>query len=434
MQLTPGANAALSGLSQIATITWDHQPGSADIDISAYLLGENGKTSSDADMIFYGQPNGPGVALTIDQTARQARLTLDLAAVPANAARIAICAVIDTASNPAARLADAGVLRFANDQHDFAVDLAARTEQALILAEFYRRGAEWKLRCVAQGFNGGLAPLARSFGIEVADEPAPAAAAPNFTPPVSLAKKLVTLEKRDPSLVSLVKKVGVSLEKSRLAVPRARVALCLDISGSMDKLYRTGKIDALVRRILALGLNFDDDGAIDVFLFGTQAHAYGEVTIDNYRTFTADMQRRHSLEGGTNYGKVMGLMREHYARQPNAASTPVYIMFVTDGGTQDTRRSETEIIAASREPLFWQFMAIGQMPKTTGIFGGRRRLPHGFDFLAYLDKMEGRAVDNANFFAVTDPDEPSDDELFDLLMAEYPAWQTAAITAGILRR
>ena len=116
---------------------------------------------------------------------------------------------------------------------------------------------------VGQADLGGLAPLARSFGIEVADEPAPAAAAPNFTPPVSLAKKLVNLEKRDPSLVSLVKKVGVSLEKSRLAVPRARVALCLDISGSMDKLYRTGKIDALVRRILALGLNFDDDGAIE---------------------------------------------------------------------------------------------------------------------------------------------------------------------------
>mgnify|MGYP006203993529 CR=1 FL=1 len=38
-------------------------------------------------------------------------------------------------------------------------------ETALILGEFYRRQGEWKFRCVAQGFAGGLEPLAKHFGV-----------------------------------------------------------------------------------------------------------------------------------------------------------------------------------------------------------------------------------------------------------------------------
>ena len=39
------------------------------------------------------------------------------------------------------------------------------TETAMIFGEIYRAGAEWKFKAIGQGFAGGLAPLARSFGI-----------------------------------------------------------------------------------------------------------------------------------------------------------------------------------------------------------------------------------------------------------------------------
>ena len=39
------------------------------------------------------------------------------------------------------------------------------TETALIFGEVYRHGAEWKFRAVGQGFQGGLAPLARNYGV-----------------------------------------------------------------------------------------------------------------------------------------------------------------------------------------------------------------------------------------------------------------------------
>jgi len=47
--------------------------------------------------------------------------------------------------------------------------------------------------------------------------------------------------------------------------------------------------------------------------------------------------------------------------------------------------------------------------------------------------MAGRYLDNADFFAVEDPAAIPDDELFELLMTEYPGWLTQARDKGLLR-
>jgi tellurite resistance protein TerA len=58
-------------------------------------------------------------------------------------------------------------------------------ETALIVGEFYLRNGEWKFRAVGQGFVGGLGPLARQYGVDVADDPD--VAAPPPAPPVARA-------------------------------------------------------------------------------------------------------------------------------------------------------------------------------------------------------------------------------------------------------
>lgn len=46
---------------------------------------------------------------------------------------------------------------------------AATTERTLLLAEFYRRGPVWRFRAVGQGYDDGLANLARGYGVDIAD-------------------------------------------------------------------------------------------------------------------------------------------------------------------------------------------------------------------------------------------------------------------------
>jgi tellurium resistance protein TerD len=37
----------------------------------------------------------------------------------------------------------------------------------MIFGELYRNGAEWKFRAVGQGYESGLAGIARDFGVNV---------------------------------------------------------------------------------------------------------------------------------------------------------------------------------------------------------------------------------------------------------------------------
>jgi hypothetical protein len=235
---------------------------------------------------------------------------------------------------------------------------------------------------------------------------------------------VIQLEKA-PKILNLAKKADISLKKVNLTDHKAKVALCLDISGSMTRLYSSGKIQQLAEKILALGCRFDDNGSIDIFLFGANAHNAGEMTIDNFTDFIANMLREYRLERGTNYGKVMKLIRNVYfpdgngehRNSPAASTQPVYVMFVTDGATQDVPESEQQVKWSSYEPIFWQFMAIDDSP----------------EFLEQLDNMSGRYVDNANFFSVEDPEMIGDEQLYDLLMTEYPNWLRLATQKSLLR-
>lgn len=439
--LAQGQNHALAGNSIDVVLSWP--VGRGTLDPVAFILAADGKTKVDSDMVFFNQPSGAGGAVTLKNSQPStATFNVQSNRLPVETDKVVFCVSLEDGT-PAevtiGRFDGLAVAVGSAEQLNYKPSLGSAQERALTVCEIYRRGNDFKLRAVGQGFAGGLAPLARSYGVDVADDTPPAAAPAQLaTPPasvlpVSLEKKLVSLAKTDPQLVDLTKKVAVSLEKKLLPARRARFALALDISGSMDTLFRKGKIDSFVRRCLALALNLDDDGEIEVFLFGVDAHYYGAITVENYRNFTKDMRRRYDLEGGTQYGLVMELIRNHYTRK-HKSDLPVYCMFLTDGGTQDVRRSETQIKEASYEPIFWQFMAIGEMPKPkSGMFRNSRVLPRGFDFLEHLDKMSGRRVDNASFFAVSDPDEPSDDELMALMMGEYPDWQKAAVIASILK-
>lgn len=412
-QIGKGGNAAVPNTPMDVKVK---APG----DLSAYVLGADGKVRGDADMVFFNQPSSPdgGVRLV------DGGFAIDLSKVGAGVDRIALCAVpegVSLASAGSVSVEIAGVLLFTEAT-------GSMSEAAIILGEFYRRNADWKFRAVAQGFNGGLAPLSRHFGIDVEDEPAAAAPTPAQAPvassKVDLRKqRIVSLEKSDPQLVSLAKKASVSLEKKKLLGTTAKVVLVLDISASMTNRYKSGEVDRLVQRVLGLGLNMDDDGSIEVYAFGTGAYRIGIADAANYRTFVPDMLRKRNLEGSTHYGATIKMIREDFGSQADFGRTPVYVMFVTDGDTNDKSLTEKMIKEASAEGIFWQFMGIG----------GGGMFSSGFDFLEKLDDLRGRKVDNCDFFSVRSADEPTDEQLYDKLMTEYPKWLKEAGKAGVLR-
>lgn len=252
MELTQGANAPLTGGAATVSLRWT-APAGVEADVSAFLLTAAGKVRGDQDMIFYNQPAGEGGAIRLADGA----FRVDPSQIDGAIEKIVFCITIEEAMARGQTLAmlreaaitatsDGGELRFAPD-------LAGASEAAMIMGELYRRGGQWKFRAVGQGFNGGLAPLARSFGIDVAEaepaaeaEPVIEAAAPS---PVSLAK--VTLEKASPT-ISLEKRgasfgeIVINLNWSRARGWFAGSAVDLDL-GCLFELAdgRKGVVQAL---------------------------------------------------------------------------------------------------------------------------------------------------------------------------------------------
>jgi stress response protein SCP2 len=457
--IAKGANTGLpSGVGQVLVqLVWS---GGVDLDASALLLTTSGKVRSDADFVFYNQPASADGSVTHQgKSGTRDSLSINLAALPAEIETVAIAASTD--GSPIGQAT--GLHLLVSEQSGAELvrfDITdATSETAFVFGELYRRQGAWKFRAVGQGWSSGLAGLAGDYGISVDDEPAAAAAPVTGSAPAAPGinlNKAVRLEKQlagqPPQMVNLVKKAGISLEKKGLSEHRARVALCLDISMSMNRLYKSGKVQALCERVLGMAVQFDDDGACDVFTFGTGGYDEGPLDLHNYQGWIPEMLKRRRLEGGTNYKLAMQAVRRHYfpdtaggkRTSPLQEELPVYVIFVTDGQTTDQGGTKQQVEWSSYEPLFWQFMAIGQSsrnvtagvapPKKQNMFAARMAaLTAGnFQFLEELDDMPGRFVDNADFFSVADPAELSDEQLYDLMMNEYPGWLQLARSQGLL--
>lgn len=251
-------------------------------------------------------------------------------------------------------------------------------------------------------------------------------------------------KKAEEKLIDLSKKATISLTKKGLSGVTARVGLALDISGSMAQLFRSGIVQNTCERTLGLAMNFDDNQAADVFLFGIKDYSIGEIQSSNFYEFVdREVTRKFQLEPGTQYAGVIRRIVEFYF--PGSMSEkkvtggffgfgakkelrldsskykhqePVYILFVTDGNCSDARETETVIQMASELGIFFQFVGVGN---------------ENFSFLKRLDDMQGRFIDNANFFAVPNLGSTSDDELYDKLLHEFPSWINEARSKQLIR-
>ncbi|MFD7441619.1 TerD family protein [Streptomyces sp. NPDC059909] len=184
MSMLKGANVPVPAPSVHVELGWRSGNGVPDVDASALLLDSgSGKVRSDADFIFYNQPQHASGAVRHDgkRTAGGGttdRLVVDLSRVEPAIERIVLAASADGGSfgqvpGLYVRVLDAAggteIARYESQD--------ATVETAFILGELYRRQGAWKFRAVGQGYGSGLEGLATDFGITV-DEPQQAAAPP----------------------------------------------------------------------------------------------------------------------------------------------------------------------------------------------------------------------------------------------------------------
>lgn len=187
LTLQKGGNLSLSKTDPSLTklivgLGWDPRATDGtefDLDASAFLLSAAGKVRGEQDFIFYNQlksvdgsvehtgDNRTGAGDGDDEV-----IKVDLSRVPAEIDKISFTVTIHDADARKQNFGQVGgaFIRIVNEvsgaevvRYDLAED--ASTETAMIFAELYRNGSEWKFRAIGQGYAGGLKSVANSFGM-----------------------------------------------------------------------------------------------------------------------------------------------------------------------------------------------------------------------------------------------------------------------------
>ena len=150
-----------------------------DLDAAAFLLKADGKVRDDKDFVFYGNlkhASGSiehlGDNLTGEGECDDEQIRVDLASVPVDVEKIDFTVTIYEAeerkqnfgqvSNAFIHIVDDSsnkeLIRF-----DLGEDFSVET--AVVVAELYRHGGEWKFNAIGAGFQGGLQALCQNFGV-----------------------------------------------------------------------------------------------------------------------------------------------------------------------------------------------------------------------------------------------------------------------------
>ena len=381
--------------------------GNAVYDFSCFGVDGNNKLSDDRYMIFYNQPKSPNNEITYSEISNGVTFSVNLNKLPSTIQKLVFTASID------------GVGKMGEiSAHSFSIEQTGREsvtaefsgkdfheEKAVTTVEIYRKDG-WRFNVIARGFNGGLDALLKFYGGELVEDIPPA------VQKVSLEKKI---SDQAPELIYLVKPLKVELEKRNLLDTVAKVALVMDISGSMTRSYKNGTVQEIVNKILPVAVQFDDDGELDFWYFGKRAERMPSANTGNYKNAVGDWRTRMTLLGAANYEPAV--IREVIDEYRNS-DIPAYVIFISDGGIYHKKEITQLLIESSRLPIFWQF--VGVSGKNYGI-------------LENLDTMSGRYIDNANFFALDDFRRLEISELYSRLLNEFPGWLKAAKRAGIIR-
>lgn len=174
------------GLSKVVVgLGWDVNQfdtgGDFDLDATAFLLTDAGRVSRQEDFVFFGNLTHPtgcvihqGDNLTGVGEGDDEQIKVDLSLVPANISKIAFAVTIYEAeerrqnfgqvNNAFIRIYDENngneILRYDLGE-DFSIETAA------IFGELYKHNGEWKFNAIGSGYQGGLAAICASYGVDV---------------------------------------------------------------------------------------------------------------------------------------------------------------------------------------------------------------------------------------------------------------------------
>lgn len=417
-----------------------------DIDVSVFMLNTNGKVPDEKYFVFYnnlqsldGSLNHSGDNRTGEGDGDDEKIYINLAKVNSSIQEIVFVVTIHQEQEKQQNFSQIrnAFIKIYNQETKrslarYNLREAFSQETALEFGRLYKRDNEWRFQAVGEGYKTGLQSFVDKY---VDDTQQKNKIAERTDVPVKEQYKAPNQQHIDITKkadINLLKtKVDIVLQKKGISNDVARVALVLDISGSMQQQYVSGAVQAFLERVVPVASRLDDDGKLDVWFFGStfkRTKLVRETNVDGYITKECGQMKRAllvfkmpslmlELGGGNNEPPVIRDVVKKYT-QEEPSKLPTFIVFLSDGGVTDEQGIQKAIIDAAKYPIFWQFV---------GLAGS------SYGILERLDTMGNRVVDNADFFHVDDLRKITDEQLYERLLNEFPNWIKQARAKGILK-
>ncbi|MEV7004209.1 VWA domain-containing protein [Streptomyces sp. NPDC093982] len=347
--LRKGENLSLLTARTVLSVAVQGVP----VDVSALLLGPDGKVRGDHDLVFYNHPAQDGVSV------EGAAVLAELSRLPADVHRVVVVVSADPLQPGAVftRAPQLTITQSGAQAVSFTAPDFGSGETVVVLAELYRRGDGWKVRAVGQGYASGLAGLATDYGVEVDPEPSATPLPAQTRTTTATAVDLTKVERQAPGLLAPARQASQALVDRGMSGRRAAVYLILDHDWHMEELYESFAVQAFAERVLALSANLDDDGTVPVIFSSGREPFLEEIRLDNYRGRIGQLHTQ--VDWG--WGNVADAMRRavsHY--QESGAADPAFI--VTQVGDEPWDKTEVRSMLQNTASLgvFWLFVGFGR--------------------------------------------------------------------------
>jgi tellurium resistance protein TerD len=161
-----------------AYLDWNVKDGRCDIDVSAFLLGENGKVPGDDWFVFYGQPESPDASVSFSDSARIGRQSvhIDFSKVSSNVKKVTFVLTINEATEQNLNFSmvkDACIKivedATGNELASFRMDEYYDNVISMMIGEVYAYKDNWKFNAIGNGVARDLEGLCELYGVQVSD-------------------------------------------------------------------------------------------------------------------------------------------------------------------------------------------------------------------------------------------------------------------------
>jgi stress response protein SCP2 len=419
-----------------------------DIDASVFMLNAKAKVPEDKYFVFYnnlqsldGSLKHSGDNRTGEGNGDDETIYLDLSKVNTSIQEIVFVVTIHEGQEKNQNFSQIrnAYIKIYNQENKRSIARynlreAFSLETALEFGRLYKKDSEWRFQAVGEGYKSGLQSFVDKYIDDEAQQESKTEIQPVAIPVLNSdnSNNIQTIDITKKADINLLKtKVDIVLKKKGISNVTARVALVLDISGSMLNQYTSGAVQAFLERIVPVASRLDDNQTLDVWFFGStfkRTPSVREANVNGYIQEQCGGLKRtllilkmpslmKELGIGNNETLVIQDVIKKYT-QENPSKLPTLIVFLSDGGVIDQQGIQKAIVDAAKYPIFWQFV---------GLAGSN------YGILEKLDTMPGRIVDNADFFHVDDLSKITDETLYQRLLNEFPNWIKTAKSKNILR-